>query len=277
MTTPGLSGKIALVTGAARGQGRSHALRLAREGADIIAIDVPGDIASVPYGMGTAADLAETVEGVEALDRRIVAVHADLRDEGAVQQAVDQGLAAFGKIDIVCANAGILSYAPCWELTSAQWNDTIGTNLNGVWHTIKAALPALMAGNGGNIVITSSMVGVKPGANALPYVAAKSALLGMTKALAIELGPKNIRVNAVAPTTVNTPMVTHQTTYDLFRPDLTNPTLDDCVESFAGLQALPIPWIETGDVSAAIAWLVSTEARYVTGICLPVDGGASIK
>jgi NAD(P)-dependent dehydrogenase (short-subunit alcohol dehydrogenase family) len=190
---------------------------------------------------------------------------------------VSRGVAALGGLDIVCANAGILSHSPSWELTTAMWQETIDINLNGVWNTIRASLQPLFDRGAGNIVMTSSMAGLRGVANALPYVAAKWALVGMTRSLAIELGPRNIRVNAVHPTTVLTDMVNNDAVRGLFRPDLENPSMADCDEGFRSLQSLPIPWIEPRDVSAAISWLVSDEARYVTGISLPVDGGAAIK
>jgi (+)-trans-carveol dehydrogenase len=272
-----LEGKVALITGAARGQGRSHAIRLAEDGADIIAIDFDGKVPSVPYALSGAEDLAETVNLVEKTGRRIVSYTADVRDGDALDKAARDGVGELGRIDIVCANAGVLSYGASWELTSAQWKDTIDINLTGVWNTVHAALPTLIAEEKGCIILTSSMAGLRGASGALPYVAAKWGIVGMTRTLAIELGPKNIRVNAVHPTTVYTDMVTHEATYKLFRPELENPQMSDCEELFYGMQTLPIPWIEPSDVSAAISWLASDEARYVTGISLPIDGGAAIK
>lgn len=271
------SGKVALITGAARGQGRSHALRLAEEGADILAIDFAGQIDTVAYPLSSAEDLQTTARLVEERDRRVIAVQADVRDRAAVERAVSEGLEAFGRLDIVCANAGVLSYGAAPDISAAQWNDTIDVNLHGVWHTIQAAIPPMIAAGSGVVVMTSSIVGLKPAAHALPYVAAKSALVGMTKALALELGPHNIRVNSVHPTTVATDMVLNESTFRLFRPDLENPTQADCEAAFATLQVLPIPWIEAKDVTAAVVWLCSDEARYVTGVNLPIDGGAGIK
>jgi NAD(P)-dependent dehydrogenase (short-subunit alcohol dehydrogenase family) len=155
-----VEGKVALVTGAARGQGRSHALRLAQEGADIIAVDITGQIGTVPYAMSTPDDLQETVRQIEALDRRIVAKQADVRDFAALNAAVETGVAELGKLDIVSANAGIFSFGTLDELTDDEWNDMIGVNLTGVWHTVKAAIPHLRANGGGSMILTSSTAGI---------------------------------------------------------------------------------------------------------------------
>lgn len=270
-------GKVAVITGAARGQGRSHAVRFAQEGADVVAIDFADTIASVRYPLASADDLDETARLVQEQGRRVLAISADVRDAVAVEKAVAQALETFGKIDILCANAGILSYAAAVDVTTEQWNDTIAVNLSGVWHAIRAVIPSMIAAESGCIVLTSSLVGIRAAANALPYVAAKSALVGMTKALTIELGPHNIRVNSVHPTTVATDMVLNEPTFAMFRPDLQHPTKEDCRDAFASMQVLPIPWVEPRDVTAAVVWLCSDEARYITGVNLPVDGGAAVK
>ncbi|GAB4666039.1 mycofactocin-coupled SDR family oxidoreductase [Mycobacterium intracellulare] len=271
------AGKVAVITGAARGQGRSHAVRFAQEGADIVAIDFADSIDSVAYPLATEEDLRESVRLVEDTGRRALAITADVRDRTAVEKAVAAALEAFGRIDILSANAGILSYAPAADVSPEHWDDTIAVNLSGVWHIVRAVIPTMVAAKSGVIVLTSSLVGIRPVANALPYVAAKSGLVGMTKALAIELGPHNIRVNSVHPTTVCTDMVLNEPTYRMFRPDLENPTREDCEAAFASLQILPIPWIEPRDVTAAVVWLCSDEARYITGVNLPIDGGAAVK
>ncbi|HTK65951.1 MAG TPA: mycofactocin-coupled SDR family oxidoreductase [Pseudonocardia sp.] len=270
--------KVVLVTGAARGQGREHAVRFAREGADIIGLDLAAQIDSAPYPMSTPDDLAETTRLVEAEDRRMSAHVADVRDPHAVDKAVQAGLAEFGRIDVVLANAGIIVYGKAWELDHDQWHDVIDTNLNGVWHTLRAAMPAMIeAGRGGSMIVTSSFAGLRGPANAVSYVVAKTALVGMVRALANELGPHNIRINSIHPTTVDTPMVTNEVTYKLFRPDLDKPTREDALAGLTGMQALPIPCVHTSDISNAILWLASEEARYVTGVNLPVDGGAANK
>jgi (+)-trans-carveol dehydrogenase len=273
-----LEGKVAFITGAARGQGRSHAVRLAQEGADIIAVDLCAQVASVPYPMATPEDLAQTVKEVEALDRRIVATQADVRDYDAVKQALDEGVAQLGRLDIVSANAGIVSYGRAEELAEQTWQDVIDTDLTGEWHAAKAAIPHLRAGGrGGSIILTSSDAGLKASQNLAHYVAAKHGVIGLMRTLALELAPDFIRVNALAPTTVDTPMSHNEATYRLFRPDLKNPTADDMAGPATALNVLPIPWVEPVDISNALVFLASDQARYITGVVLPVDAGAAIK
>lgn len=275
-----VEGKVAFITGAARGQGRSHAVRLAQEGADIIAVDLLGTVGTVGYPLATQEDMGETVRQVEALDRRIIASKADVRDSAALKAAVDDGVAQLGRLDIVLANAGIASFAPVDEMTDEMWDDMIDINLTGVFKTVRAALPHLKAGgNGGAIVLTSSTAGIKGLANLAHYVAAKHGVVGLVKTLANELAPHMIRVNSVHPTSVDTTMIHNQQTYALFRPDKppSDVTRDDVGEAFQIMNALPIQWVEPVDISNAILWLVSDEARYVTGVQLPVDAGSVIK
>ncbi len=273
-----VEGKVAFITGAARGQGRSHAIRLAQEGADIIAIDVLEPIAGAPYDAATEEDLAETVAQVEALDRRIVAAKADVRDFDALKKVVDDGVAQLGRLDIVAANAGIsTTMAPAQDLSEDIWVDMIDVNLNGVWRTCKAAIPHLKASGGGSIVLTSSDAGLFAFPNLAHYVSAKHGVVGLMRTLALELAPDMIRVNSVHPTVVDTPMVNNEATYTLFRPDLEHPGVDDFKEAAMGINALPIPWVEAVDISNAVLWLASDEARYVTGVPLPIDAGAAVK
>jgi (+)-trans-carveol dehydrogenase len=273
-----VEGKVAFITGAARGQGRSHAIRLAQEGADIIAVDLCGQVGSVPYAMSTPEDLAQTVKEVEALDRRIIATQADVRDFDAVKAAVDQGVAELGRLDIVSANAGIASYGAADELAEQTWRDMIDINLTGVWHAAKATIPHLIAGGrGGAIILTSSTAGLMGMGNLAHYVSAKHGVVGLMRTLALELAPHSIRVNSIHPTTVNTDMIQNQGTYDLFRPDLEHPTVDDAGEAFLSLNALPIKWVEPVDISNALLFLASDEARYITGVTLPVDAGSVLK
>ena len=270
-----LDGKVAFITGAARGQGRSHALRLAEEGAEIVACDICEQIESVQYPLASEDDLNETVSQVEDLDRRIVARKADVRDGGQLKAVVEEGISEFGKIDIVCANAGIATYGPSWKLTEEQWQDMIDTNLTGVWETCKAVIPHMVErGEGGSIIITSSTAGIMGLANLAHYVSAKHGLVGLMKTLANELAPHSIRVNSIHPTGVDTPMVQNESTYRLFLPNLENPTREDAAEAFAALNTLPIPWVEARDISNAVLWLASDEARYVTGQQLKVDAGS---
>ncbi|MCS5733672.1 mycofactocin-coupled SDR family oxidoreductase [Herbiconiux daphne] len=275
-----VEGKVAFVTGAARGQGRSHALRLAQEGADIIAVDIEDQIDSVPYPMSTPADMEETVRQIEALDRRIVATKADVRDYEAVKAALDDGVAQLGRLDIVAANAGIFSFGSMEELTEEQWSDMLDTNLTGVWHAVKAAIPHLKAGgNGGSIVLTSSTAGLMAIPNIGHYVAAKHGVVGLMRTLALELAPDFIRVNSVHPTSVDTDMIHNDATYALFAGDLpvAERTRDVVGERFQTLNALPIKWVEPVDISNAVLWFASDESRYVTGVTLPVDAGSLIK
>src|SRR5437588_3657430 len=265
-----VEGKVAFITGAARGQGRSHAVTLAREGADIIAVDIAAQVGTVPYPMATPEDLAQTVKEVEAAGRRIVATVADVRDYDALKEALDDGVARLGRLDIVSANAGITSYGRAEDLAEQTWRDMIDVDLTGVWHAAKAAIPHLRAAGGGSMILTSSDAGLKPLQNLAHYGAAKHGVIGLMRTLALELAADFIRVNALAPTAVDTPMVMNSATYRLLRPDLENPTSDDMAGPAAALNALPIPWVEPVDISNAVLWLASDEARYVTGVALPV-------
>jgi (+)-trans-carveol dehydrogenase len=270
-----VAGKVALITGAARGQGRSHAVRLASEGADIIAVDRVSQIDTVPFAMGTSEDMAETVRLVEALDRRIIALTADVRDCTALTDSVNRGVAELGRLDIVCANAGIFTFAPIDQITEDEWSDVLDVNLTGAWHTLKAALPHLRAANGGSIIITGSTAALHPLANAAGYVAAKHGVVGLMKSAALELAPDFIRVNAVHTGNVNTPMIRNPALYKLFLPD-TPPdqrTDEAVLPAVLAMSAMPVPWVEPEDVSNAVLWLASDEARFVTGLNVIVDAG----
>ncbi|WP_116949564.1 mycofactocin-coupled SDR family oxidoreductase [Jiangella endophytica] len=276
-----VEGKVAFITGAARGQGRSHAIRLAQEGADIIAVDICEDIPSVTrfYKGATEADLAETVEQVEALDRRIVATKADVRDHDALKAALDDGVAQLGHVDIVSANAGIFIFGDQSHLVSEEdWKDVTDINQTGVWHTCKAAIPHLIEQRtGGSIIITSSTAGLKGTPNVAPYTASKHAVVGLMRTLALELAPHSIRVNTVHPTGVDTGMIQNEATYRLFLPDADHPSRDDAAPIFATTNALPVPWVDPVDISNAVLFLASDESRYVTGLELKVDAGYTIK
>ena len=274
-----LEGKVAFVTGAARGQGRSHAVRLAQEGADIIAVDISAQIETVPFPMGTPDDLAATVEEVEALGRRIIASAVDVRDYDALKATLDAGVARLGGLDIVAANAGIVSFGRAEELTEQAWRDMIDVNLTGVWHTVKAAIPHLRAAGGGAIVITSSGAGLKGNPNLAHYVAAKHGLVGLMRTLANELAPDRVRVNTIHPGSVDTPMIQNQATYHLFLPDhdAGQITRKEVAPAFQAASALPVPWMEPVDISNAVLCLASDEARYITGVTLPVDAGVLVK
>jgi (+)-trans-carveol dehydrogenase len=257
-----LEGKVAFITGAARGQGRSHAVRLAEEGADIIAIDI-----------GSPTDLAQTVKEVEALDRRIVASQADVRDSGGLTAALDDGVARLGRLDIVVANAGIVSFGTAEELTEQAWRDVIDVNLTGVWHTVKAAIPHLRAAGGGSIIIIGT--GLKGEPNLGHYAAAKHGVVGLMQSLANELAPDMVRVNTVHPSAVDNDMIHNQALYHQLLPDHQGDiTRQELEPVFQTLNALPIPWVESVDISNAVLFLASDEARYITGVTLPV---ASVK
>ncbi len=274
-----LAGRVAFVTGAARGQGRSHAVRLAEEGADIIALDLCRSVDWMTYPLAGPDDLAETAALVEKAGRRIVARQADVRDLPGVQAVVTEGVRELGRLDIVCANAGIIPPpALTWELDVDQWREVVDVNLNGVFITVKAAVPAMIeAGHGGSIALTSSGAALISSSHLSGYSATKAALLSLTRTLAYELAPHFIRVNAICPTSVDTPMIQNDALYRLFRPDLDHPGRDDVAAEFQSKNLLPIPWVAPQDVSNAIAWLASDQARYITGVTLPVDAGNALK
>ena len=261
-----LEGKVALVSGAARGQGRSHAVRMAQEGADIIAFDVCQQLPTVGYKMATPEDLKETAKQVEDLDRRIIAREADVRDAAAVRAVVEEGVAELGRLDIVSANAGIATFTEnAWTMEEDVWEETIAVNLTGVWKTLKAAIPAMInAGNGGSIIITSSTAGLKGMAGIAHYDSSKHGVVGLMRTLAIELAQHSIRVNTVHPTGVNTPMVVNDYMAQFLDADTGGANI---------MNLLPVELVEAVDISNAVLWLASDEARYVTGISLPVDAG----
>jgi SDR family mycofactocin-dependent oxidoreductase len=267
-----LEGKVAFITGAARGQGRSHAVRLAQEGADIIASDICAQVATVAYPMATPEDLAETVKEVEALDRRIVAQQADVRDPAALQAVFDAGVAQLGPVDIVVANAGI---APMSRHEEPQaWQDVIDINLTGVFNTVETIIPSMIErGEGGAIVLTSSTAGINgiggPTRGGLGYTASKHGVVGLMRSYANNLAPHRIRVNSVHPTGVRTPMVVNEVMAEFLAQD---PSLSNAMAN-----ALPVDLVEPVDISNAIVWLVSDDARYVTGVTLPVDAGFTNK
>jgi (+)-trans-carveol dehydrogenase len=273
-----VSGKVAFITGAARGQGRSHAIRLAQEGADVIAFDFCRDLGTVSYPMASEQDLRTTVKAIEDLDRRVVSRQVDVRDLDAMTEALGEAVSDLGHLDIVVANAGIVSYGAAHTLGEDAWQQMIDVNLTGVWKTCRAAIPHLLSGgSGGSIVLTSSVAGVKGVPNAVHYAAAKHGVVGVMRTLANELAPHMIRVNTVHPTAVSTDMIHNDATYRAFRPDLPSPGRDDAEAGFTALNALPVPWLDPVDVSNAVLFLASDEARYITGSTLLVDAGQVAK
>jgi len=262
-----LRDKVALVTGAARGQGRAHAVRLAAEGADVIVADVCRSLPSVRYPGATAEDLQETVRLVKDAGRRVVAREVDVRDLAALTDFVADGVGELGRLDVVVANAGVFSAGRLWELTPQQWEDVVGVNLTGVWHTIKAVVPHMIEqGTGGSIILTSSVAGLSGVPFVGHYVATKHAVVGLCRTLANELGEYDIRVNSIHPAGVNTAM-------------MTEPDLSALIQAHAAtlgpiyMNALPYTAVEPADVAALVAFLASDEARYTTGAQFPIDLG----
>jgi (+)-trans-carveol dehydrogenase len=275
-----VEGKVAFITGAARGQGRAHAVRLAQEGADIIAVDICKKIDTVDLiAASTPEDLAETADLVKGHNRRIYTAEVDVRDYDALKAAVDTGVGQLGKLDIIVANAGIGNGGQTLDKTSERdWTAMIDINLGGVWKTVKAGVPHLLAGgNGGSIILTSSVGGLKAYPHTGHYVAAKHGVVGLMRTFAVELGAQNIRVNSVHPTNVNTPLFMNDGTMRLFRPDLENPGPEDMKVVGQLMHTLPIGWVEPEDIANAVLFLASDEARYITGVTLPVDGGSCLK
>jgi (+)-trans-carveol dehydrogenase len=275
-----VEGKVAFITGAARGQGRAHAVRLAQEGADIIAVDICKKIDTVDLiAASTPEDLAETADLVKGHNRRIVTAEVDVRDYDALKAAVDSGVEQLGRLDIIVANAGIGNGGQTLDKTSERdWTAMIDINLGGVWKTVKAGVPHLLeGGRGGSIILTSSVGGLKAYPHTGHYVAAKHGVVGLMRTFAVELGAQNIRVNSVHPTNVNTPLFMNDGTMRLFRPDLENPGPDDMKVVGQLMHTLPIGWVEPEDIANAVLFLASDEARYITGVTLPVDGGSCLK
>lgn len=267
-------GKVVFITGAARGQGRSHAVRFAEEGADIIAVDICEQIDTIEYPLATPEDLAETVALVEAQGRRIVARQVDVRDPAALKSAVSESVADLGRLDCVIANAGIAALDPNAPDPDATFRDIIDVNLVGVWNTVEAAITTLRdQGTGGSIVLISSTAGLKGGggqsAGGQAYAASKHALVGLMRNLAINHAGQNIRVNSVHPAGVATPMVENEVMERLF---------NDSPELLGTFQnPMPVSLLEVDDISDAVLWLCSDQARYVTGVPLPVDAGFTVK
>ena len=271
-----MTGKVAFVTGAARGQGRSHAIKLAEQGADILAIDICKQIDTVPYPMSTPADLDETVRLVGETGRRIVAGQVDVRDLAALKTFVDQGIEELGRLDVVVANAGTVNdIAPMWEISEEQFQDQLDTNLTGVWKTIKATVPHLIDQNqGGSVVIISSISGLVAELNVGHYAASKHGANGLMRTLAGELAPHWIRVNSVNPTNVDTLMINNDAYNTLFSGGKPDATQEDSITALKGMNALPIPFVQPEDISNAVLYLASDVSRYVTGTAMVVDAGA---
>lgn len=265
-----VAGKVALITGAARGMGRAHSVRLAAEGADVIAVDVAGPLPSVRYDHATPEDLAETVRLVEAAGRRAVPVTLDVRDAGALRSAVDAAVDALGRLDVVVANAGICVPAPWDEVTPEVFRDTLDVNVTGVWNTVMAGAPHLVAAGGGSVVLVSSAAGMKVQPFMVPYTASKWAVRGMAKAFAVELGRHHVRVNSLHPTGVATPMGTGDMGESIGRAIAGDPRL---APMFTNL--LPVDITRPEDVAEVVLFLASDESRLVTGHEIAPDAGVT--
>jgi (+)-trans-carveol dehydrogenase len=275
-----VEGKVAFITGAARGQGRSHAVKLAQEGADIIAIDICKPIRpDASIAPAKPDDLAETANLVKALGRRIVTAEVDVRDYDALKTEVDAGVEQLGRLDIIVANAGIGNGGATLDRTAeSDWQEMIDINLSGVWKSVKAGVPHILSGEqGGSIILTSSVGGLKSHAHMGPYIAAKHGVVGLMRSFAVELGQHFVRVNSVHPTNVNSPMFMHEATMKMFRPDLENPGPEDLRVAAQTMHVLPVGWVEPEDISNAVLFLASDESRYVTGLPLTVDAGSMLK
>lgn len=272
-------GKVALISGAARGQGREHALRLAAEGADLALIDLAGPLEPGPnYPLPTEAELEATIEEAEQLGARVVWRRGDVRDRVVLAELVEAAASELGGVHLVIANAGITTLGAATEMSGETWDEMIGINLTGAWNTVQATLPGMIeAERGGSIVITSSTAGLVGIPGLAHYSAAKHGVVGLMKSLANELAVHGIRVNTVNPTNVGTTMILNEGTYGHFRPDLENPTKEDTEPAFMSYHLLRVPWIDVTDVSNAVLWLLSDEARYVTGAALPIDCGVTAK
>jgi SDR family mycofactocin-dependent oxidoreductase len=275
MTVGRLQGKVALITGAARGIGRAQAVRFAQEGADIIALDICGPVDTVVVPPATPADLEETERLVWGAGGRIQTEIVDVRDAEALEDAITRGAAQFGGLDTVCATAGITSRGMATELDEATWQTMLDVNLTGVWRTCKVAAPHLIARGSGSVMLVSSIAGLRGLVGVAHYTAAKHGVVGLMRSLAKELAPHNIRVNSVHPTNVDTPMIQNDHVRGAFRPDLEHVTREQFAEAACSMNMLPIPWVEALDVANACLFLASDEARYITAITLPVDAGST--
>jgi SDR family mycofactocin-dependent oxidoreductase len=273
-----LEGKVAFITGVGKGQGRSHAIRLARDGAKIIGIDALKTYPWMNYRLAEQEDVDETIRLVEKDGGEIFFEKADVTDLASLEKALAGGVERFGRLDIVSANAGALPRSSLtWEAEPAVWREVIEVNLIGAFNTVHAAVPHILAGGrGGSIILTASGAATTAGPTLSDYSAAKAAVVSLTRSLALSLGRHSVRVNAIAPGSVNTDMIQNEALYKMFRPDLEAPTREDTLDIWRSKTLLPVPWVEPVDISNAVAWLASDESRYVTGIMLPVDAGSTI-
>lgn len=265
--------KVVFITGGAKGQGRSHALAFAREGADIVVCDIARQLSTIPHTMGSQDDLDETAREVEKLDQRCLTITSDVRNTGEINAAAERAVSELGRVDVLVANAGVLSLTPVAEMTDEQWDEVVGTDLTGVFKAMRAVIPHMVARGSGRIIATASMAGRTGLPTVAHYCAAKWGVIGLVKSVAREVAANGVTVNAVCPTNVDTDMIHNAPFYSLFAPDMQNPSREDVVPGFQSLNAIPVPWIETIDISNAMLFLASDEARYITGEALHVSAG----
>jgi SDR family mycofactocin-dependent oxidoreductase len=274
---PPFAGKVAMITGAARGQGRSHALELARLGADLVVCDICHDLGTVGYPLAGEDDLVETVRLVEEQGRSCVSEVADVRDLAAMMALADRAREQLGSIDILVANAGISTLGSICTLDAVQWSETIDTNLTGVFNAMRAVAPHMRRQRSGRIIAISSMMGRSSSPGIPAYVASKWGVIGLVKSVAYELAGFGVTVNAVAPGNVSTPMIHNDVLYGLMRPDLEHPGREDVAPGMAALHVQPVPWIEPEEITAAVVFLASDAARHISGSVIDVDAGASAR
>lgn len=269
--------RVALVTGGARGQGRSHALGFARAGASVSVCDILQPVESVPYPLSDSADARETQREIESTGARLLFVEADVRRPEQMQDLVARTEEAFGKIDILVANAGIASISSVCDMPYQQWQTMLDTNLTGIFNAIHAVLPGMIRRGSGRIIATSSMAGRLGAPNIAHYVAAKWGVIGLVKSVALEVAASGITVNAVAPTSVNTAMIQNRAFRELFVPGPDEPDLNDVMEAYRALNPIPVPWVEPQDVTEAVLFLASDEARYISGEVITISAGWTAK
>jgi SDR family mycofactocin-dependent oxidoreductase len=270
-----LDGRVALITGAGRGQGRAHAVTLAAAGADVVITDICCDIASVPYGLAHEQDLAETVELVEKLGRRALPITADVRDRTAMERVVDRAIGEFGRLDIVVANAGICGFGEMPSLTAAQWDDMLAVNLTGVYNTFRAAVPHMVERGYGRLVATSSGAGHTGVPHLSHYAATKWGLIGFVKSVALEIAGSGITANVVCPATVDTPMVHNEALYSLFAPDIGAPTKELVRPRYEALNPMRVAWLDPQEISNVVLFLVSDRSAFISGETIEVSAAGS--